>query len=163
MTFLFRETRYIDNIPRGVPDLEMPYRDGQAIKKKIDPLYFLVRTAWKRSEIVQVVKLFNGEASRDYIRELTLLWYSRIYFCKVCIRPKKPKNDSQHWIEIYRRIVIVESSMNVSSQKDCQAAYYWFFPTILHRKSNHQLCVKDFIEEGLDGSLTLLTHAPDNP
>ena len=43
--------------------------------------------------------------------------------------------------------------MNVSSRKDCQAAYYWFFPTILHRKSNHQLCVKDFIEEGLDGSL----------
>ena len=25
--------------------------------------------------------------------------------------------------------------------------------TILHQKSNHQLCVKDFTEEGLDGSL----------
>ena len=25
--------------------------------------------------------------------------------------------------------------------------------TILHQKSNHQLCVKDFTEEGLDGTL----------
>ena len=87
------------------------------------------------------------------IRELTLLWYSRIYFCILCIRPKKSKNDSWHWIEIYRRIAIVESSINGSSRRDCQAVYYWFFLIILHRKSNHQLCVKDFTEEGLDGSL----------
>ena len=31
--------------------------------------------------------------------------------------------------------------------------YYLFFMTILDQKSNHQLCVKEFTEEGLDGSL----------
>ena len=95
----------------------------------------------------------RGRITNITIRELTLLWYSCIYFCKVCIWPKKSKNDSWHWIEIYRRIVIVESSINRSLQKDCQVLYYWLFMTILHQKSNHQLCVKDFTEEGLDGTL----------
>jgi hypothetical protein len=41
---------------------------------------------------------------------------------------------------------MVESSINGSLRKDCQAVYYCFFMTIFHQKSNYQLCVKDFIE-----------------
>jgi len=125
----------------------------------------LVSPCWHTEARSQVSGQFNILAIGGHMPQgtiitvLTSLWYNLTYSCKVCIWPKKPKNDNLHWKSWQRRMRTVAFTIDIimACPHNDQNIYSWIsysiFQVSCDKSSPKESLVKGATEQGIDASL----------